>query len=780
MIEKIGNVVLNFKHYPGEDLYSDGLIEDELLEISKKYKQNEWNQVIADRCSWPILYHFSHIRQNITDWLPITKDETVLEIGSGCGAITGNLAKKAKKVTCIELSKKRTLINANRNKEYDNIEILVGNFQDVEKDLTERYDYITLIGVFEYSAGYIGTDSPYTKMLQIISRHLKPNGKLIIAIENRLGMKYWSGCTEDHVGTYFEGIEGYPNTTSVKTFSKKEWDQLFDAVGIYKYQMYYPYPDYKFPMDIYSDKWLPEVGELKNNEYNFDRKRLRLFDETRTYNSVITNDLYPVFSNSFLIVASLKEAKDDENYSIYVKYSNERCDDFSQRTHVMEDTKGQRSVYKYSVTEEGKQHMVDIYQRMQSLEDLYKDTCIQVNKCWKNKEGIELEYLEGTTLEQILDEFVEKKEYEEVWNLLERYFSVLRSVSNTPFVKTQTFTELFGDLDLPAGLLCPAINNIDAICPNIIWGEKEWKMLDYEWSFAIPIPVNYQIYRVLFYYLCSSVARSTLLPLDFYKRAGLTEEELLLYRQMELNFQEYIRRNKTPMSAMYTDISPGVLLNVKEAHERDHGKNPMKAQIYYDRGEDFSEGDSVLADVKDLEYAQIEVPVSGNEMRVRIDPCDEKCIVEVLMLSTKPDGDEILPYSCNGERLKNHMYLFDTMDPYLILDMPKDCGRKLYLKFHIHRFGMQDITELKEEILGTKRMLDHFRAELEAVNQEKEALIGERTHLQQAVGQTMSELEALRCELGRVTCELQQAHALIQDMRNTKIWRFYETVKGKK
>ena len=35
MQEKIGNVTLDYEYYPGEDLYSDGPVEEELLEIAK-------------------------------------------------------------------------------------------------------------------------------------------------------------------------------------------------------------------------------------------------------------------------------------------------------------------------------------------------------------------------------------------------------------------------------------------------------------------------------------------------------------------------------------------------------------------------------------------------------------------------------------------------------------------------------------------------------------------------------------------------------------------------
>ena len=307
MQEKIVKVTLDYEFYPGRDLYSDGPVEEELLEIAKNYKEEELNQVIAKKNSWPILYHFSHIRQNILEWLPITKQDKVLEIGSGCGPITGVLARKAKSVDCIDLSKMRSTINAYRNRECDNVKIMVGNFQDIEGSLREKYDYITLIGVFEYSEGYIGTEQPYVEMLRRIAGHLAPGGKLVIAIENRLGLKYWAGCTEDHVGKYFEGLENYPDTKGVRTFSRKELQDLVAAAGNFKTTFYYPYPDYKFPMTIYSDKRLPKKGELKDNFCNFDRYRIQLFNESRVYDSLVDAGLFPEFSNSFLLLVERNE-----------------------------------------------------------------------------------------------------------------------------------------------------------------------------------------------------------------------------------------------------------------------------------------------------------------------------------------------------------------------------------------------------------------------------------------------------------------------------------------
>ena len=309
MIKEIGKVKLNYRDYPGSDLYSDGAIEDELLEIVQNHSEQEYGAIIRERSSWPVLYHLSHCRQNIFEWIPFKKTDNVLEIGAGCGAVTGCLADKAGKVTCIELSEKRSLVNAYRNQNRENIEILLGNFEDVERNLTETYNYITLIGVLEYGALYISGEQPYENFLKICKRHLKPKGKLIIAIENKLGMKYWAGCREDHNGQYFEGIEGYSRTNGAQTFSRLEVEELLHCAGLEDMAFYYPYPDYKLPLSIYSDDYLPNPADLHTNVLNYDRDRLVLFDEAKAFASVIRAGVFPIFANSYLIIAGSEEAK---------------------------------------------------------------------------------------------------------------------------------------------------------------------------------------------------------------------------------------------------------------------------------------------------------------------------------------------------------------------------------------------------------------------------------------------------------------------------------------
>ena len=111
----------------------------------------------------------------------------------------------------------------------------------------------------------------------------------MIAIENKLGLKYWAGCREDHVGTFFRP-EDYPQGGAARTFSRSGLEKILKECGETEYHFYYPYPDYKFMTTLYSDRYPPKVGELSNNLRNFDRDRMLLFDEKKVFDMLIRED----------------------------------------------------------------------------------------------------------------------------------------------------------------------------------------------------------------------------------------------------------------------------------------------------------------------------------------------------------------------------------------------------------------------------------------------------------------------------------------------------------
>lgn len=319
---------LDLTFYAGQDLYSDGDVEEELLQAVQKPDTIE--ETLLTGNSWPHLYHLSNIRENILDWYNFNPEGTLLEIGSGCGAVTGLFCKKVRHVTAIELSKRRSMVNVTRNAQYDNLTIMLGNFEDIQ--IKEKFDYVTLIGVFEYSICYINSENPFMDMLKRAKSFLKPGGKLIIAIENKYGLKYFAGATEDHSGRNFDGLENYVAVDRVRTFSKGTLEKMLQEAGFGKNQWYYPMPDYKLPREIYSDSRLPVHGSIRGTCTAYDRDRYELMDENLCYDSVCEDGLFPQFANSFLIISEEGEHTTEEQETVsYAKYSRERVPEFRIR-----------------------------------------------------------------------------------------------------------------------------------------------------------------------------------------------------------------------------------------------------------------------------------------------------------------------------------------------------------------------------------------------------------------------------------------------------------------
>jgi len=299
----IGKVLLKYFSNINENTYSDGDIEVEMLEMVKN--KEDIIEIIKKDNRWPILYHFSSIRKQIISWMPFPAGTTVLEIGAGCGAITGELCEKATKVTAIELSERRAEIIANRYQEKDNLEIYVGNFNDIQFG-DSMYDVITLIGVLEYAEKFTPGSYPYRSFLSKVKGLLKEDGQLVIAIENKYGLKYWAGSREDHTGVYFDGIENYPSGQGVRTFGKKELTDLLTSVGFSSQKYYYPLPDYKMPEQIFSEDYLPQIGEMNHLFHNYDADKLELYNEKAVFEGIIREEQFEFFANSFLVVCKFK------------------------------------------------------------------------------------------------------------------------------------------------------------------------------------------------------------------------------------------------------------------------------------------------------------------------------------------------------------------------------------------------------------------------------------------------------------------------------------------
>lgn len=315
-MKRYKSIPIKYIERNSKDLYLD-TSENFLLKFFNRpesEKQNQITKVLNNNSSWPILYELSPQRRHLFDWYPFKRQETLLDLGAGCGPLTNLFSEKLSKVTCLELSPLRTKIISKRCADKENIEIVCGS---IEKFKTQvKYDYVNLTGVLEYAGKFfkgkknenIFEETPLI-FLEKARSFLKRGGKLFIAIENPLGIRYFSGAVEDHTAELFEGIEGYPQPSGIRTFTKSEIQKILYNLGFSKIEFYFPIPDYKLPSLVLSEEYLKKynsnsLSSLFTNVEYFHYPLFDIFSEVLFSNQLQKEEILENFANSFLIVAT--------------------------------------------------------------------------------------------------------------------------------------------------------------------------------------------------------------------------------------------------------------------------------------------------------------------------------------------------------------------------------------------------------------------------------------------------------------------------------------------
>lgn len=674
--ERIGKVTLDLSMYKGEDLYSDGEVEDRILDIVKSHDADSYDAVIREAKEWPVLYHLSSVRGNIVSWIPFDGSEKVLEIGAGPGAVTGALTSRCRRVDCVELSKRRSEINAWRHKDCDNLTIHVGNFEDIEPTLERDYDYIFLIGVLEYAESYLHSSDPFGDELKLVMTHVKPGGRIVIAIENRLGLKYWAGCAEDHSGRYFDGIESYPaGNEPAKTFSRPALERLLRRCQAAEYSFYYPYPDYKFTSVLYSDRRLPYASELNENIRNYDRDRLLLFDEGKAYRGITGDGLYPLFSNSYEIVIgpSLPVT--------YCKFSNDRAPEYRIRTEIVwNDPSGRTlSVRKYPMTKEAQAHVSRMEKSGEKLQMRYHGETgrphLEAAPCHTTEDGgVEFPFVQGRSLEALLDESLAFGNGEQFLQLLDTYKALVGGGEDTE------------------------ISDYDMTFSNILINGDTWTAIDYEWAVDRRTPAEELLFRSLLVYYLENAGRSSrceqlIGSRRLMDRIGVPEEEARRLADEEQRFQNQVTGGVLSLGGLRAGmgtkvIRPAELQTEEEIRKAKEERQRVRrdperqdftlttVQVYFDTGKGYNAEESydVAEDYQKEGMIHFIISVPSGAVRLRVDPASCPCIC-MLRGAWIEDRDitKLADRSMkvNGRKYTNGSIVYTTSDPNMEWDLRK-------------------------------------------------------------------------------------------------------------
>ena len=422
---------------------------------------------------WPSRYHLDRRRTNILRPINFDKSMRVLDVGAGTGVMSRYAAERGAEVVALEGDRMRAEV-ASLRCEGLNVDVRCGSVNDF--DDSEGFDLILVIGVLEYATNHPAGSSGFLKKL---SQLLNPDGSIVIAIENQMGLAYWMGANEDHLNEPWVGLEGYVSTSSVKTFSKPVLSSLLTDAGFKHQNWLYPFPDYKLPLTILSDRAYMEndrvdlIDQLVGSPVDRSRSGVLPFFDTRAlHRQVVDSDMGQDMSNSFLVICRLNESKSivDEDVIAW-RFSGDRKKDFlGVRQVTVED--GTRKI-----------------NRKPAYENISSESSWLIQK---NDESPSEKYVSGPNLEQLALRSLREGNLKDFESLLSMFDDWLTLNTCTPPADSEIHPFL---TDLSSEVLGEGF--IDCGFDNLVFEDGVLKLIDDEWSASGGVNVDLAIARSL-------------------------------------------------------------------------------------------------------------------------------------------------------------------------------------------------------------------------------------------------------------------------------------------
>lgn len=249
--------------------------------------------------------------------LPLHKEAKILDIGSGWGVISMNLARYCKSVVAMDqmMHHLKWLEAAAKEFGVNNISLVNGGDTLHLPFPSGSFDIVILNGVFEWVASNT-TGNPKAvqqRFLKEVARVLNPEGIVYIGIENRLNYKYFLGYPEGHINMRFGALLPRPLTRLYLklrrnqpfreyTYSLFGYKKLLRKAGLNKRMFYVSWPHYS------------SAGFMTPIKYNNEMKHWHVETEHPA-----GNFLGFYFSPSYVMTAS----KEKQTHSIITKVLNQ-------------------------------------------------------------------------------------------------------------------------------------------------------------------------------------------------------------------------------------------------------------------------------------------------------------------------------------------------------------------------------------------------------------------------------------------------------------------------
>lgn len=445
---------------------------------------------------------------------------------------------------------------------------------------------------------------------------------------------------------------------------------------------------------------------------------------------------------------------------IFSKYSNDRNDNYKIHTDILEDEQGNRYVQKAGASEGGKKHIRYMYETALKLQDMYGASRFTVNQSRLRDEILELEYVAGKSMEELLDDYLAVKDYESLCATVRSYGQEMRRLAFNTFAPCEDYYKVFGDdaADAPnyKSMSCA---NIDMIFENLIVRDDSWVVLDYEWTFMFPVPVDFILYRTVHYYVTPD-REKIIGDIDLYEILGIDRTDCDVYKRMEEHFQAFVNFGNTPLWKLYETMGkqyyfPAGLTERKQVEDILRRVEVIK---FYEDSDAYT-SETLLIEPDEIGNMMFDIEIDRKYAAVRIDPAACACMVYVNEIVGVAEDEYDMQYGCNGESTDNKLICFGMNNPQILIGDLRDGLKAIRVSFNIAYCSSAMIEHVENIFHGFNDMrCDNMKKDIRIGEQEQS--INEKNEKINELNKNIEDME--RSTSWRVTKPMRWATAKIR------------------
>lgn len=234
------------------------------------------------------------IQNGLLQWYDFHSDSTVLYMGKAEDPLAEMLADRAARLVCA----------------------VCGQIYDEtwRHNYKKQFDYIILIESLEREKNPI-------EVLRNLKEVLQPDGRMLLGVNNRFGIRYFCGDRDPYTGRSFDGIENYRRAYFRKEdifygrmYSQAEWKEMLRNTGWDSHRFYSVLSDLHNPALLYAENFLPNEDLAGRVFPTYNYPESVFLEEEGIYADLAANGMFHQMANAYLIECAPDGVFSDVNH----------------------------------------------------------------------------------------------------------------------------------------------------------------------------------------------------------------------------------------------------------------------------------------------------------------------------------------------------------------------------------------------------------------------------------------------------------------------------------